>query len=501
MKGKTSRVLAASALYLSALTSACATGVYAPYADMTAWPTPQLDVIGVQNGIQQFTMAFVVAAGSKQCVPSWGGVQNIGPGNSSDLLTSLSTSLTNYRAKGGEVAISFGGANGTPLMQACSTASALQSAYQTVIDSYSVTHIDFDIEGAAQQDTAAITRNFQAVQALQTAATAKGATLHVTLTLPVMPTGLTQDGVNILNSAISNKVTFDAINVMAMDYGSASIEMGTAAAQAASSLYSQLDTAFKSAGQTKTDAQLWQMVGVTPMIGMNDVQGETFTLADAQTLLNLARSDGFGLLSNWSVGRDQSCPNNGAYTASDCSGITQTPYGFATIFQQLNGSWGKGVTKDASYAGGSSSGSSGSSSSGSSSSGSSGSGSSGSGSSGSGSSGSASSGSSGSGSTGATGGTTTTPVAGVAWSATQIYTAGMTVTYQGSTYKAQWWTQGEVPGQAAVWLQTGGATPTWSSTMAYTGGSCVTYQSAKYCAKWWTQGNLPSSGGVWVKQN
>nr|WP_329601646.1 chitinase [Paraburkholderia antibiotica] len=479
------------------MTSAFATGVYAPYVDVTAWPTPQFDVIGVQHGIQQFTMAFVVAAGSSQCVPSWGGVQNIGSGNSSDLLTSLSTSLTNYRAKGGEVSISFGGENGTPLMQACSTASALQTAYQTVLDSYAVTHIDFDIEGAAQEDTAAITRNFQAVKALQTAATAKGSTLHVTLTLPVMPTGLTQDGINILNSAISNKVTFDAINVMAMDYGSASIEMGTAATQAASSLYSQLDTAFKSAGQTLTDAQLWQMVGVTPMIGMNDVQGETFTLADAQTLLNVARSDGFGMLANWSVGRDQSCPNNGAYTASDCSGITQTPYAFASVFEQLNGHWGTGVTTDASYTGSSSSssssGSSGSSSSGSS--GSSSSSSSGNGSSGS----SASSGSTGSSSTGTTG--STTPIAGAAWSATQIYTAGMTVTYQGSTYKAQWWTQGDVPGQAAVWKQTAGTTPTWSSTMAYTGGSCVMYANVKYCAKWWTQGDVPSSGGVWVKQN
>jgi chitinase len=313
---------------MSAVSGAFASGVYAPYVDVTAWPTPLLDVIGVQHGIQQFTMAFVVS-GNSQCVPSWGGVQNIGSGNTSDLLTSLSTSLANYRAKGGEVSVSFGGANGVPLMQACTSAATLQGAYQTVIDSYALTHIDFNMEGASQQDTAAITRNFQAVHALQSAMTAKGKTLHVTLTLPVMPTGLTQDGVNVLNSAIANNVVFDAVNVMAMDYGGASIGMGQAATQGASSLYSQIDTAFKSAGQTKTDAQLWQMVGVTPMIGMNDVQGETFTLADAQSVLNVARADGFGLLSNWSVGRDQACPNIGAYTSPSCSGIQQTPYAFA----------------------------------------------------------------------------------------------------------------------------------------------------------------------------
>jgi chitinase len=483
---------------MSAMSGAFAVGVYAPYVDMTAWPTPSLDVIGVQHGIQQFTLAFVVS-GNNQCVPSWGGVQNIGAGITSDLLTSISTSLTNYRAKGGEVSVSFGGANGTPLMQACTTAASLQSAYQTVIDTYAATHIDFDIEGGSQEDTAAITRNFQAVHALQSAMTAKGSTLHVTLTLPVMPTGLTQDGVNVLNSAIANKVTFDAVNVMAMDYGSASIQMGQAATQAATSLYSQLDTAFKSAGQTKTDAQLWQMVGVTPMIGMNDVQGETFTLADAQSLLGVARTDGFGMLSNWSVGRDQSCPNNGAYTASDCSGIQQPPYAFATIFEQLNGHWGTGVTTDASYNGSSSGGSTGSTGS----SGSSGSGSSSAGGSGNTGSGGASSG----GSTGSTGSTgsgssgTGTPVSGAAWSSAQVYTAGMTVTFQGATYKAQWWTQGDVPGQAAVWTQLSGPVAAWSSTMAYSGGTCVTYLSAKYCAQWWTQGDTPSKGGVWVKSN
>ncbi|PRF86746.1 chitinase, partial [Burkholderia cenocepacia] len=157
-------------------------GVYAPYVDVTLYPTPLVDQIGVRQGIQQFTLAFVVAGNG--CVPSWGGVQPIGNGASGGLLTALSTSIASYRAKGGEVAVSFGGANGTPLMQACSTVPALKSAYQTVIDTYGLTHIDFDIEGASQQDTAAVARNFQAVAQLQADYAAKGKPLHVTLTLP-----------------------------------------------------------------------------------------------------------------------------------------------------------------------------------------------------------------------------------------------------------------------------------------------------------------------------
>ena len=37
------------------------------------------------------------------------------------------------------------------------------------------------------------------------------------------------------------------------------------------------------------------------------------------------------------------------------------------------------------------------------------------------------------------------------WSATAIYVGGDKVIYQGKTYQAQWWTQGETPGTAQVW--------------------------------------------------
>jgi chitinase len=455
MKNHVLAAVAASALSVATTGQASNATVYAPYIDMTVWPTPILDVLGVQQGIQQFTLAFIVS-GQSACVPSWGGVQDIGAADASGLLASISTSLAAYRARGGEVAVSFGGANGVPLMQSCANIAALENAYQKVVDLYSLTHVDFDIEGAVQADTAAVSRNFQAVAALQSAMRAKGKTLHVTLTLPVMPTGLTAEGVATLQSAISNKVVFDAVNVMAMDYGSASIDMGQAAVQAATALYSQLDSAFKSAGQTKTNAQLWQLIGVTPMIGMNDVQGETFSLDNARSLLSNARANEYRVVSNWSVGRDQACPGNGAYTSPTCSGILQQPFAFAKVFRQLSGHWGAGVAQDGSYKGGPSGGGSGS----------------------------------GEGSA----------VPGD-WSATAVYTAGAAVTFEGAQYQAQWWTQGDVPGQSSVWKWISGPTPTWSPSMAYSAGNCVLYQGVRYCAQRWTQGDVPPSAGVWTKAN
>ncbi|KAJ7595937.1 glycoside hydrolase family 18 protein [Mycena floridula] len=42
-----------------------------------------------------------------------------------------------------------------------------------------------------------------------------------------------------------------------------------------------------------------------------------------------------------------------------------------------------------------------------------------------------------------------------AWSSTAIYTGGLTATYNGKLWTAQWWTQGDVPGGAAgVWIVT-----------------------------------------------
>lgn len=40
-----------------------------------------------------------------------------------------------------------------------------------------------------------------------------------------------------------------------------------------------------------------------------------------------------------------------------------------------------------------------------------------------------------------------------AWTASAVYVGGDTVSYNGKTYRAKWWTTGETPGQADVWQQ------------------------------------------------
>ncbi|WP_157670862.1 glycosyl hydrolase family 18 protein [Chitinibacter sp. GC72] len=133
--------------------------------------------------------------------------------------------------------------------------------------------------------------------------------------------------------------------------------------------------------------------------------------------------------------------------------------------------------------------------------------------------------------------------AATAWNSTTVYTGGEIVTYQGTDYKAKWWTQGNVPGaeQWGPWEAQGpvSATPVptattaptatpvttatsaptatpkptatpavgtcvdaaWNSSTAYTGGQKVSYNGRTYQAQWWTSGDQPDlntgSGKPW----
>ena len=75
------------------------------------------------------------------------------------------------------------------------------------------------------------------------------------------------------------------------------------------------------------------------MIGVNDISSEVFILADAGALLNFAQSDPrVGLLSMWSVARDNGNSAGANFASPDSSGIAQSAYQFAGIFHQFDGS-------------------------------------------------------------------------------------------------------------------------------------------------------------------
>ncbi|MFI5685786.1 cellulose binding domain-containing protein [Streptomyces sp. NPDC051636] len=293
---------------------------FAPYVDTSLYPAFDLLASANATGVKNYNLAFVTDGGG--CAPKWGGVTDL----ASD---GVAAQIGSLRAKGGDVRVSFGGASGSELATTCSSADALATAYGKAVDAFKLTKVDFDVEGGALPNTAANTRRAQAIAKLQ----AQHPDLDVSFTLPVMPEGLTQDGVNLLSNAKSNGVKISTVNIMAMDYGPAySGDMGTYAEQAATATQAQVKSVLG-----LSDSAAWKTVAVTPMIGVNDVSSEVFKVDDATQLVNFAKSKGLGWLSMWSATRDKQCAGGAKPTAdATCSSITQDGSAFSKAFGAFN---------------------------------------------------------------------------------------------------------------------------------------------------------------------
>jgi chitinase len=124
---------------------------------------------------------------------------------------------------------------------------------------------------------------------------------------------------------------------MAMDYGDWAApnpdgQMGQYAIDAADSLFGKLQTIYPD----KSDNELWAMVGVTPMIGQNDVISEVFYLSDAQQLLTYAQQRNIGMLSMWSLSRDNGSAGICNHASPTYSCLEQESFAFTNILKAFN---------------------------------------------------------------------------------------------------------------------------------------------------------------------
>ncbi|MFD0273781.1 cellulose binding domain-containing protein [Kitasatospora sp. NPDC127111] len=302
---------------------------FAPYVDTSLYPPYDLVATAKATGVKNFNLAFVVSGGG--CTPKWGSVSEL----SADAVAAQIGAL---RAVGGDVRVSFGGANGSELALACSSVADLTGVYQRTVDAFGLTKVDFDVEGGAISNTAANTRRAQAIAQLQKNAAAKGKALDVSFTLPALPSGLTQEGVNLVADAKNNGVAIGAVNIMAMDFGDGVApnpqgQMGKYAIAAATATQAQVKSVLG-----VDDAAAWRKVAVTPMIGVNDVASEIFTVADAKQLADFARTKHLAWLAMWSGTRDKACEGGAkAYADATCSSIAQQPLDFTRALGAYTG--------------------------------------------------------------------------------------------------------------------------------------------------------------------
>jgi hypothetical protein len=295
--------------------------MFSPYIDMALPQDADLVAISQASGIQNFTLSFMLGSDKGIGWQRQGAITDDTLSNGSTILQQVQA----VQARGGNITISFGGAAGQEAALTAPSAGVLRAEYQSVIDRYKISSIDFDIEGAAEADQRSLGLRDQAIVGLEAA----NPNLKVSFTVPVLPTGLDTSGLGVLQRAKSDGVRIDTVNIMTMDYGQSGDnngQMGQDAISATVATEKQL-----------ANLGLVAKMGVTPMIGVNDIASEVFTLADAQSLVDYAKTDSqLALIAMWSVARDNGNSAGAHYASPDSSGVAKQPYQYAGILHQFD---------------------------------------------------------------------------------------------------------------------------------------------------------------------
>ncbi|MFI9808536.1 carbohydrate binding domain-containing protein [Streptomyces sp. NPDC052301] len=305
--------------------------VFAPYFESYNGDSPA--ALAQSSGATYLTMAFLQADKKGSCTPYWNG-DGTKPVDSSVFGGDFAT----IRSRGGDVIPSLGGYaadnGGTEIADSCTDVDSVAAAYEKIITTYDVSRLDMDVEDNSLTNTAGIDRRNQAIKKVQDWAAANGRAVQFSYTLPTTTTGLADSGLAVLRSAKNAGAKVDVVNLMTFDYyDGATHHMATDTETAASGLHDQL------AGlhPNLSDTQLWNMVGVTEMPGVDDYgPAETFTTADASTVYDWAVAKGINTLSFWALQRDNGgCPGSGA--SDTCSGIAQDTWYFTHTFAPFTG--------------------------------------------------------------------------------------------------------------------------------------------------------------------
>jgi hypothetical protein len=311
----------------SASPTGTSTGTSGPWTHPVYWmpldnaAQPIGSVISA-SGETEYNLSFVLDSGG--CTPAWDGV-------SSQLVSSDTAVLADVnaiRAAGGDVAVTFGGYNGTELGSSCGSASALAAAYQQVVSKYNLTHVDFDYENGALDANTAV--RFGAIATLEK----NNPNLKVSLTIPMTTVGFPGTGTDEIQQAKANGARLDVINIMDFDTG---LTSGTETAQTetiAQDAIGQLESIYGWSA-----AQAWSHLGITLMNGHTDQPSELFLQSDFTNLLGFAKSNHPALFSFWSANRDFACPSGVVepWAPGTCSNVTQNPYDFTKIIVQYGG--------------------------------------------------------------------------------------------------------------------------------------------------------------------
>jgi len=275
---------------------------------VTGTLTPLLNVM--PDKVPAVTWAFATGECGQE---NWAGIK-------ADALAAAN--VKNFTAANKNYVISTGGAAGA---FTCSTPEGMRSFINRYA-SKNLVGVDFDIE--AGQSAVAINSLVQQVKAVEadypnlrfsfTIATL-GSTNGQALTAPYGDLNAT--GYNVIQALAKYPLANYTINLMVMDYGPAGsgvcvlngaglCDMGKTAIQAARNLTARFGVPS-------------ERIELTPMIGVNDVRDELFSLEDTDKMIEWAIANGLAGVHFWSVDRDTPCTQESA--SPICSSVPAVP--------------------------------------------------------------------------------------------------------------------------------------------------------------------------------
>ncbi|MGL3807548.1 chitinase [Paeniglutamicibacter sp. R2-26] len=444
---------------------------FGAYVDTTSTPFyPIAEDVGKRERV---VLGFAVADPKEACSPSWGGYYSMDAANET---FDLDRQVARVREQGGEVVISTGGLLNDELATACTDIGKVVSGYESLLERYESTTLDLDVEGDDLEDSDSGLRRAAAVAEMQKRAAGEGRNIEVWVTLPVDTRGLTASGLGEVRRLLEGGVDLAGINLMTMNFGEtreANQSMAAASEQAATSAHRQLLELYKSLNKATGEQTMWSKIGLTPMIGQNDLSGEIFTLEDAVSLNTFAKENGLGRISMWSANRDADCGPNmpeSERVSNNCSGTKQAKGEFGKLLSLGLGSGSS--TEDARPS--------------------------------------------------------AVPVPEETaivddpakspypvWNVDAAYPKSERVVWRGNVFEAKWWTQGDVPDQPVAdagttpWLLIGpvlpgdkpepiptapsGLYPEWSAETVYEKSDRIIYGERVFESKWWNQGESPEA--------
>ena len=239
-----------------------------------------------------------------------------------------------YRAAGGNLIISMGGADGVYAEIACNDDQLFALVEKLMLDS-GTRRIDWDVEGHQLSNADATARRNRVLLRLK----ARYPDLYTSFTLPAWLNGLQPDGQAMMRATVAAGVKVDRVNVMVMTFGAENLRtmvspstLSQAVINAAQATANQLASLYPS----RSRAEIHAMMGLTPMIGVND-DNTVFTLADARIVADYVKNNGIGLLAYWSFQRDRAQATTGMGSINDYSGVVQTNAQFLQVFKTAEG--------------------------------------------------------------------------------------------------------------------------------------------------------------------